>query len=77
MSVYTNGLRAVFTPLDSVYTPGPTEACTMILKEMTRSAEITFERAGEASIVIEGIGEGPSVDGSEEVHLERAVVVVE
>lgn len=69
------GLRAAFTPLDSVYTPGPGEACTQELNVITHTAEVSFKRAGVARVVIEGVRQEQDVDGSEEVQLERRVVV--
>lgn len=78
MNVEVHGLEAVVMPLDSVYTPGPNEACTMELNEFDHSAEVIFEQAGEGRIVVQGVKRGPDVDESGEVvRLARTVVVVE
>ena len=69
------GGKAVLTPMDSLYTPRPNEACTMILKVLPHSTEVSFEESGIARIVIEGIQHR---SGSEEqVRLERTVFVTE
>ena len=69
------GRKVVLTPMDSLYTPRPNEACTMILKVLPHSAEVSFEEPGAARIVIEGIQRR---SGSEEqVRLERTVFVTE
>lgn len=76
MLAEVQGLRAVLTPLDSVFIP-PDKACSDELKELSHSAEVAFETAGEARVIIRGIGRGSSGNDSEEVELERTVVVVE
>ena len=77
MRTGVRGLQAALTPLDSVYTPGPNEGCDDILIALEHSVEVAFERAGEARVVIRGVEQGPGTRGSEEVRLERTVVVVE
>ena len=78
MRAEVRGLEAILTPLDSVYVPGPNEACTLILNVLDHRADVAFERAGEARIVIQGMGRGPSFEEpAEAVRLERTVVVVE
>ena len=77
MRVEVHDFRAVLTPLDSVYTPGPNEACTDELKRISHRAEVVFARVGEAHVVVQGIGRGPDFGGVEKVQLERTVAVVE
>lgn len=75
MRTEVEGRRAVLTPLDSVYSPGPNEACTDELKVIRHTGEVSFKRAGAARVVIQGKRQGRDIDGSEDIQLERTVVV--
>jgi hypothetical protein len=75
--VDSESLRAVLTPLDSVYTPAPDEACTEELNEIPHRATVSFERAGTARVVVQGRQEGPDLHDAIDVTFERTVVVVE
>lgn len=77
MRVDVQGVGAVLTPMDSVYTPGPHEACTMELRELSHRAAITISSVGEAGIVIRGITRGPGTAAEgEDVTIRGSVTVV-
>jgi hypothetical protein len=76
MRVALQNRKAVLTPIDSSYSPGPNEACTMEQRVLNHRAELAFSEAGEALVIVKGAARGNDA-GSEEVarfQYELAVV---
>lgn len=55
--VSVDGLEALIEPYDTVFRPGPDEACVALLGLVPHDVPLVFHRRGEATITIRGLEE--------------------
>lgn len=72
-----DGLEATITPWDRTVAPSSNVACTDILLSFTHEAELRFDAAGTARILVRGVDAGTASAGKrgETVTVERTVEV--